>query len=81
MVAIDRFYNNKNPFQQIKFLMLSDSCHIFLKMESCRFGNVSVENIRKNAEKTIPENTTKTKKYIWTQFEKFCETRQYILTN
>lgn len=44
-----------------------------------RFGDKSVLNIEKIVSFTMPENTKKSKKYIWRQFEKFCQEKNYIL--
>lgn len=49
-----------------------------MKME--RFGSVNKENITKLIIKSIPSNTLRTKKSVWTQFELFCCSRNYQIS-
>lgn len=44
-----------------------------------RIGTISMANITKNIEHLTPENTKRSILSIWSQFESFCEEKNYIL--
>ncbi|KAJ9587251.1 hypothetical protein L9F63_019230 [Diploptera punctata] len=49
-------------------------------MAETRFGCASNEDIDEIIKQSKPHNTRSNRKYIWNQFEKFCQLRNYVLT-
>ncbi|KAJ9584639.1 hypothetical protein L9F63_021017 [Diploptera punctata] len=48
-------------------------------MAETRFGCASNEDIDEIIKQSKPHNTQRNRKYIWNQFEKFCQLRNYVL--
>ncbi|CAH1113828.1 unnamed protein product [Psylliodes chrysocephalus] len=46
-----------------------------------RFGNENQENIRKEVEKLVPQNTKRSKESVWRQFLQFCFEKSYDINS
>ncbi|KAJ9579511.1 hypothetical protein L9F63_004830 [Diploptera punctata] len=50
-------------------------------MADTRFGCASNEDIDEIIQQSTPQNTQSNRKCIWSQFERFCQQRNYVLTS